>query len=1034
VESIVLWPNSGRVLPRISVQAVFILLFASIAWAAAPEVAVGDLYAVVVGVAKYRHPKIQQLTVSDKDAKDFAEFLRGQNKLFQKIHITLLRNEEATKSEVEKHLFYKLRRAGKDDTVILFFSGHGADDPNLPGEFFFLTHDADPDYLATSAVHMSRQWFLQKLDSRRIVLVADACHAGGFAPQGWKSLESSIVSFMHQFRESEGKVILTSSRPDERSLEKAGWQNSIFTHFLLLGLKGEADTDNDGVVSLKELYDFVYNKTKDATGGLQHPQWEGKVVGTVPIALASRDDRPLPLGRITQPQSATPSVGKVPAAELPASLDLYTDPAESDVFISGQPVGTSDKHGRLLVENLPIGRALTVVVRKKGWLEASVGPVTFFSGSGSAKKTEVKLKQALGSFDLLTEPPEADVYAGDRLVGRTDRSGKMTVADLPLDQPIQIKVKKAGWLEASIGPITFSEGTLHTAEKRVTLVRAHGSLLLTTDPGEAEVFLDGKMVGLTNQDGTLALEQLPIEKPLLLKIKKKNWLEASLGPITFTDNKLRMAVQVVKLKPALGSIGLLIDPPGVDVYAGERFVGRTDASGKLTVNDLPIGEQIYVRAKKTGWQEASIGPITFSHEKLHSPEKRVSLLRAQGTLELITDPGGAEIYLDGKPVGLSNQRGLLVLDKLPIEKPLLFKIKKKDWLEASLGPIIFSEQRLQITDQRVRLNPAFGAVQLITDPAGSGVYLDNRLVARSGEDGAALIEKLPLGKPLSFRVKKEGWTEASLGPLTLSPDNSSLTGLQVKLARALGSLEVMTDPAEAEVYIDDNLIDTSKKDGKLVAGDLPLGTPMTLRVKKDGWLEARVESIALPIDGKKPNQRKVKLKPALAVLELRTDPGGVAVKMDGRSVGTTGTDGILAIRQVQVAVPHALEFQHTGYEIESVSLSIPMSSQGAIFEGPVVKLSEKVAVVPAAQSRPAKEEGARQEKENKKTEQKTEEPKEILSGDSLPSSAVQQSKASSCRCCFRAYDDPFKRWGPTFCKQLSREQCERSGGECQAGY
>ena len=129
------------------------------------DVGLGDLYALVVGVSKYRHPKIPQLKVSDRDATDFAGFLQAQDKLFRKIHITLLKNEEATRSEVTKHLYYKIRQAGKDDTVILFFSGHGTDDPNMPGEFFFVTYDADPDYLEASTVNMSGMKFLNRLDS-----------------------------------------------------------------------------------------------------------------------------------------------------------------------------------------------------------------------------------------------------------------------------------------------------------------------------------------------------------------------------------------------------------------------------------------------------------------------------------------------------------------------------------------------------------------------------------------------------------------------------------------------------------------------------------------------------------------------------------------------------------------------------------------------------------------------------------------------------------------------------------------------------
>jgi hypothetical protein len=246
----------------------------------------GDLYALVVGVSKYKHPKIKQLTVSDKDARDVAEFLRSQDKLFRKINVTLLTNEKATKGEIEKCLQYRLREAGKDDTVVIFWSGHGSDDPRLPGEFFFITHDADPEYLTATCINMNQNRLLNRLDSKRVVLIADTCYAGNFTSMGAKSLRPALENFIRDFSESRGRVFLTSSRPDELSMEKPGLANSVFTHYLLRGLTGEADSDGDGIVSIKELYDYVYQKTKSETNNIQHPQWEARLEGSFPLALA----------------------------------------------------------------------------------------------------------------------------------------------------------------------------------------------------------------------------------------------------------------------------------------------------------------------------------------------------------------------------------------------------------------------------------------------------------------------------------------------------------------------------------------------------------------------------------------------------------------------------------------------------------------------------------------------------------------------------------------------------------------------------
>jgi len=251
---------------------------------------VGNLYALVVGVSNYRHPTITQLKVSDKDARDVAQFLRTQNQLFKGVDVKLLTNEQATKAAVEENLHYWLRRAGKDDTVLLFFSGHGADDPYFPDKFYFVVHDSDPKNLQGTAVNMAGLEFLKALDSKRIVLIADTCHAGGYSMQGTKRVEPSLERFLSQFKESQGHIIITSCKPNELSMEKPGLDNSVFTHYMLEGLRGKADINGDGVVTLKESYEYVYERAKNATNGIQHPQFEGRFSGQFPISLARLHD------------------------------------------------------------------------------------------------------------------------------------------------------------------------------------------------------------------------------------------------------------------------------------------------------------------------------------------------------------------------------------------------------------------------------------------------------------------------------------------------------------------------------------------------------------------------------------------------------------------------------------------------------------------------------------------------------------------------------------------------------------------------
>ncbi len=64
-----------------------------------------------------------------------------------------------------------------------------------------------------------------------------------------------------------------SSKPDEESYEKPKFGNSILPIICSKGLRGEAATESkEGIISAKALYDYVYDETKKATKGLQHPQ------------------------------------------------------------------------------------------------------------------------------------------------------------------------------------------------------------------------------------------------------------------------------------------------------------------------------------------------------------------------------------------------------------------------------------------------------------------------------------------------------------------------------------------------------------------------------------------------------------------------------------------------------------------------------------------------------------------------------------------------------------------------------------------
>ena len=78
----------------------------------------------------------------------------------------------------------------------------------------------------------------------------------------------------------------TASRGSEVSLEVPELGHGLFTHYLVQGLKGAADLDRDGIVSLQEVYQYLEQQVAQksrAIGGNQHPVMKGELEGLLPL-------------------------------------------------------------------------------------------------------------------------------------------------------------------------------------------------------------------------------------------------------------------------------------------------------------------------------------------------------------------------------------------------------------------------------------------------------------------------------------------------------------------------------------------------------------------------------------------------------------------------------------------------------------------------------------------------------------------------------------------------------------------------------
>ena len=252
-----------------------------------------NLWAVVVGIDRY--PNIRPLKYAVADARSFYDLLVTDNQVPAE-NVYLLLDEQATLQALRSTLGTKVKnKAGADDMVIIYFAGHGATErdtmsPDGDGlEKYLLPYGADPDDLYASALPMREvAHIFHRIRSERLVFVADACYSGA---SGGRTVSTGGVRanlsdrFMERLAGGKGKVIITASSANEVSVEKDELGHGVFTYFLVSGLKGPADTDGDGIITVDEAYRYVSQKVPAATGQEQHPVKKGSVEGQLVMGI-----------------------------------------------------------------------------------------------------------------------------------------------------------------------------------------------------------------------------------------------------------------------------------------------------------------------------------------------------------------------------------------------------------------------------------------------------------------------------------------------------------------------------------------------------------------------------------------------------------------------------------------------------------------------------------------------------------------------------------------------------------------------------
>jgi formylglycine-generating enzyme required for sulfatase activity len=219
--------------------------------------------ALLIGVSEYE-PDLNPLPSAIRDVEAVCEvLLHPEMGGFAASDITLLKNPERQVVEMAIEALFSSRH--KDDLLLLYFSGHGIKDDR--GRLYLATRNTSKTQQGEliRSTSVSANFIHDRMSesrSRRQVVILDSCFSGAFA-EGMSAKDDGMIDIREQLG-GEGRAVLTSSSSTQYSFEEQGQDLSIYTRFLIEGIKsGEADRDHDEFISIDELHEYASQKVRE---------------------------------------------------------------------------------------------------------------------------------------------------------------------------------------------------------------------------------------------------------------------------------------------------------------------------------------------------------------------------------------------------------------------------------------------------------------------------------------------------------------------------------------------------------------------------------------------------------------------------------------------------------------------------------------------------------------------------------------------------------------------------------------------------
>jgi uncharacterized caspase-like protein len=225
-------------------------------------VAADDRKALVISVSDYTI-SLQRLDFCKNDGEDTYELLKSLDYQITDNHRLVGHVSYESMREAIIDFFTDVNTKA-EDTLLFYYSGHGI--PDVDGDIYLASSEIDPDAPFRKGFSFNELTkMIRRSVSIRIVTVLDCCCSGaakiskGHGDDAAKLGTAAIHNKANVLEQDEGKCLLAASQAAQEAYALKEWGHSIFTYYLLQGLRGNKESvDSDGNVTSYSLGNYVY--------------------------------------------------------------------------------------------------------------------------------------------------------------------------------------------------------------------------------------------------------------------------------------------------------------------------------------------------------------------------------------------------------------------------------------------------------------------------------------------------------------------------------------------------------------------------------------------------------------------------------------------------------------------------------------------------------------------------------------------------------------------------------------------------------